>query len=432
MSSAARRFNVFIVLILVLTATATAIYLVHDQQQRTVLVVAAGARTSEGFRLMQAVATVVNKHYPDIQLDVIETAGSLDNARLIEAGHADLATLQADGSSISEGRLVASLYPDAYQLIARTNTNINSVADLRGKTVALPSKGSAQFTSFWYLANHYGLDDRAVTTLPMSSRSAEWALISNAVDAVFRVRAPGDATVKHLVERADITLVPIDQAPALHLRKSAIQSGTIPRGSYRGEPPLPVADLPTATVNRLLVAARSAQENALYDITSVLFERRRELTELNTLASLITPPDMAAGTNLPLHEGSARYYDREKPGFWSEQADLLRTLLSLAAIFASMTFAFRNWFQGRQKDRADAYNKDLISLYESASNGDHNQAYYSQELGKVLASVVDDLDNDRISREGFDEFSFTWQAVSTLIQDQQGGKPAEPHQASPS
>ena len=28
---------------------------------------------------------------------------------------------------------------------------------------------------------------------------------------------------------------------------------------------------------------------------------------------------------------------------------------------------------------------------------------------------VDDLDNGRIAREGFDEFSFTWQAVSQLL-----------------
>ncbi len=347
---------------------------------------------------------------------MIETGGSLDNSRLMDDGYADLATFQADGSISTRANLIANLYPDAYQLIARRSADIRNVADLKGKTIALPSKGSAQFTSFWFLARHYGLDESNIKWLPMSNRSAEWALISEAVDAVFRVRAPGDATVKQLIERADITLVPIEQAPALHLRKAAIEPGRIPRGSYRGNPPLPENDLETASVNRLLVASSDMPPDVIYQITEVLFERRRELSELNTLASLITAPDTTGGTTLPLHDGAAQYYDREKPSIWSEQADVLRTLISLLAIFGSMMFAFRNWFQGAQKNRADAYNKDLIALFEAAEKGEHTAEYCRSELGRILSQVVDDLDNDRISREGFDEFSFTWQAVSQLLE----------------
>ena len=115
--------------------------------------------------------------------------------------------------------------------------------------------------------------------------------------------------MKQLIERADITLVPIEQAPALHLRRSAIQPGRIPRGSYRGYPPLPERDLETASVNRLLVASSDVPPDVIYQITEVLFERRRELSELNTLASLIAAPDITGGTTLPLHDGAAQYYD---------------------------------------------------------------------------------------------------------------------------
>ncbi len=410
-----RRLNLFLIFSLLMLGGGAVGYLIYDEQRTHSLVVAAGARSSEGFQLVQAIAEVVNRHHPKIQIEVIETAGSLDNARLLDEGYADLATFQADGGSSSRAHLIANLYPDAYQLIARRAAQIHSVADLKGKTIALPSKGSAQFTSFWFLARHYGIDESSITWLPMSNRSAEWALISDAVDAVFRVRAPGDATVKLLIERADITLVPIEQAAALHLRKAAIRPGRIPKGSYRGDPPLPETDLDTASVNRLLVASGEVSANVIHEITSVLFERRRELNELSPLASLISVPDTSSGTTLPLHEGAAQYYDREKPGIWSEQADLLRTLISLLAVFASMSFAFRNWFQGVQKNRADAYNKDLIELLETAERGGHPANYYRAELGRILTQVVDDLDNDRISREGFDEFSFTWQAVSQLL-----------------
>lgn len=279
------QFNLILILLLVLAAIGGVGWLVYDERQTHTLIVAAGARSSEGFQLVDAIADVVNAHHPTLNLEVIETAGSLDNQRLMDEGYVDLALFQADAVASKRARLIANLYPDAYQLIVHRSSGIESVADLAGKTIALPSKGSAQFTSFWYLAHHYGLSEADVDWLPMSNRSAEWALISNAVDAAFRVRAPGDATITQLVEQADITIVPIEQAPALNLRKSSINPGRIPKGSYRGHPPLPERDLPTATVNRLLVASDTVSEGIVYDIAGVLFERRRELSELSTLAS---------------------------------------------------------------------------------------------------------------------------------------------------
>lgn len=415
------RLNILFLTMFVLLLVGASAYVYLDTSREERLVIAAGARSSEGFQLVESIAEVVRRHHPKLNIEVIETGGSLDNSRLIDEGLADMATIQADSSTTASGLLIASLYPDAYHLIVRRDAGVDDVSDLRGKTIALPSRGSAQNTSFWFLASHYGLSESSLTSLPMSNRAAEWALITGAVDAVFRVRAPGDRTVRHLIERADIALVPIEQAPALHLRKPAIRPGMIPKGSYRGNPALPQQDLETASVQRWLVASKDVPAKVVYQITSVLFERRRDLSELNALASLITAPDAGVGTNLPLHEGAARYYDREKPSVWSEQANFLRTMVSLIAIFGSMVFAFRNWFQSAQKNRADAYNKDLLALYESAKSHTHPSEYYQQELGNILSVVIDDLDNDRISRVGFDEFSFTWQAVSQLLNQLSGG-----------
>lgn len=413
-----RRLNLLLVALTLLVTLGGLGWLAYHDRQSDPLLLAAGTRFSEGFQLAEAIATVVRRHHPEITLEVIETGGSLDNGRLLDDGHVDLAVVQADASTTSRGRLVAVLYPDTYQLIVRRSAGISNVADLRGRTIALPSRGSAQFTSFWHLAEHYGLKEGDLTWLPMSNRSAEWALISDAVDAVFRVRAPGDVSVRHLVEKTDIVLVPIDQAPALHLQKPSIDSGRIPKGIYRGFPPLPEQDLATASVNRLLVADAGLAPSTLYTITSVLFERQRELSDLTSHASLIRAPNTGAGITLPLHAGSAHYFDREKPGFWSEQADFLRTMLSLFALSASMFFGFRNWFQSRQKNRADAYNKDLMALFESARRREHGVGHYRQALGDILIRVMDDLDNDRISTDGFDEFSFAWQAVSGLLEQQ--------------
>jgi TRAP transporter TAXI family solute receptor len=412
-----RRFNLLLLFLLGVSAVAAAGWLVLDLGRPQTLIVAAGSRNSEGFGLAEAIATVVRSHHPDVAVEVIETGGSLSSSRLLDEGYADLAIVQSDVRVSNRSRLVAVLYPDAYQLIARQSAGIETVADLEGKVVALPTRGSAQFTSFWQLAGHYGLHEDSVRGLPMSNRAAEWALLTGAVDAAFRVRAPGDQVITELVKRADIRLVPIEQAPALHLRNASIVPGRIPKGSYRGHPPLPDRDLPTASVDRLLVAAVDVPEPLVFAVAEVLFERRSELSERSPLATLIRAPDAGGGTTLPIHGGTVRYFERDKPSFFSEQADFLRTMLSLLAIFASMFFGFRNWFQGRQKARASAYNKDLMALLDRARTGELSSGDRRDALEAILVKVVDDLQSERIASDGFDEFSFTWDAVRRLLDE---------------
>ena len=139
--------------------------------------------------------------------------------------------------------MITALYPDAVQLIAREGSGIEEVADLRGQRIALPPVGGGQFDTFWFFADHYGLSASDFTALPMSNVAAAYALESEAVDAVFRVRSPGNPAVRELIEESEAYLVPIDQAEAMRLKQPALESGSIPKGSYRGFPPLPDEDL---------------------------------------------------------------------------------------------------------------------------------------------------------------------------------------------
>ena len=110
-----------------------------------------------------------------------------------------------------------------------------------------------QNVSFWRLAEHYGLGNDQITALPMSANAANFAMEQGQIDAVFRVRAPGNRRIRELIGDKTMELVPIHQAAALSLRQPALAAGYIPQGSYRGYPTLPAQDMPTAVLNRLLV-----------------------------------------------------------------------------------------------------------------------------------------------------------------------------------
>jgi len=381
------------------------------------LIFAAGPREGEAFELATAIARVTEAS--GFELEVLETGGSAENLRLLEAGRVDLATIQAGTGTSARTRLIAQLYPDSYQLIVRDGTAIEAFPDLAGHRVAVPPTGSGQYASFWFLAEHYGLTERDFTALAMSADAADFAMILGAVDATFRVRAAGNASIRRLVRDHPMRLVPLPHGAALALKQPALSTGRIPEGSYSGDPPLPARDLPTVTVPRLLIARDDLDADLVQEFTQILFEKRALLVASNPLAGFIRPPGDDSNIAIPLHTGAQRYYDREKPGFLIANARLLATLLYVGAIMSSGFVALRARVQHMRRVRMGKYNRALMEVARQARALEDREALFElrDRLVDMLSEVVEDLDRERVTQDEFGHFSFTWQAVDGLVRD---------------
>ena len=409
----------FIVVAIVWVATLSAILAWVLSTRETRLSIAAGPRSGESFELASAIAQVFSDAVPNLTIDVFETNGSSQNVRLLESGQVDLATLQADTHVHDRVNAVASLYFDAYQLIVNASSGIRRFEDLEGRRVAIGPAESGQSSAFLFAADHFGLTSERLTALPMAEEAANFAMILGKVDAVFRVRAPGNLSIRELVRDQPTRLVPIKQSEALSLRKPTLSSGVIPLGSYRGSPPLPDRDLPTAVLERLLVARADLDASLVHTLTRTLFEHRSDLISLNNLAGFIGAIDAEGRISMPVHPGSRRYYDREKPGFWQQNTRLLASLLYVVAIATSAGLALRSHLVRRRRVRISNYTMQLMEIANQARNSDSAQTLYElkDRLISMLHQVVQDLDKDRVSQEEFEHFSFTWQAVDTVVRD---------------
>ena len=401
-------------------------FLHFTARQEHYLVIAAGSHTGEGFELAEAIAEVTRRYHPRYEVEVVETAGSVESLRLLEEGRVQLATIQADMTPPPSARLVAPVFPDVYQLVVRRGADeasIRSVADLRGRRIALPPAGSGQVASFWNLATHYGLEPSDLRALSMTLKSANYALQVGAVDGVFRVRAPGNRSVRELIQNPDTELIPIAQAAAMRLGQPALTEGTIPKGSYRGHPPLPAEDLPSVEVQRLLVASEATPAEDISVIAHVLFERRRDLIAVTPLAGFIETPDQSRGTFMPLHAGAQQFFDREKPSFWTEHAELMALIVTISVLAGSGLLGLRSRWDSNQKNRIDHYNQDLVRLcYEArADTSNEGRARHETRLLDIFARAVEDLDRDQVTQDGFDMFSFAWQAANSLVRGGGGG-----------
>jgi TRAP transporter TAXI family solute receptor len=380
------------------------------------LFIAAGQRSGQAFQIAQALQQVSERHYPELTLEAFETRGALHNASLLDQGAVQLATIQADQASGRKARLVAELYPDTFQIVVRRDSGIDSIDDLVGKRIALPPERSGEYESFWFLAKHYALGPDDLKIYTGTERTTDWLLINGDVDALFRVRAPGDASILRLIQRVDGKVIPIPQAAALRLQHPAFEAGIIPQGSYNGRPAIPESDEPTISVKELLVASEDVPADAIAKITSVLLEHRRELMDLVPLAGAIAAPDRSGETYLPIHAGVWAFWDRDKPSFIQENAEAIALMISIAVV---VTSAYLQWVARRRKRVMDAYNRELIELSKRARNApdfatiDECNALLAGFVGRIVQAA----EHGRVNPAEFELFNFTYDSVEDAIKD---------------
>ena len=410
-----------LIFISIITASAFSWLWFRSQNRVYNLAIATGGKQGEYYAFAGALATVIAKHQPQIQIEVRETEGSIENVELLESNEVQLALIQSDTSISVSTRAIAPLFPEILHLIVTKESDINSFSDLKGKRIALMPEGSGSYEIFWSLCSHYGLNSQDFDATPFSPPAAHTALKERQVDALFRVIALRNPAVSQLLQNGDTKLVPIEQGAAIQLFQPALFPSIIPQGTYNGAIPIPSSDLPVVALEALLVTREDIDRNLIYEITRILFETRNELAKQNIQAALIRQPEEPNDFRLPFHEGAKAYYNQNRPSFIVEYAEPLGLLLSVSVLCISGIWQLRIWLQGKQKNRADFYNLEVLRLIDRINTLDNLEQLNQlrTHLFEILEKVVIDLDEDRVSAESFQSFTFTWEVAMKTIGDRE-------------
>jgi TRAP transporter TAXI family solute receptor len=411
------KFTLPVVILSVITAIAFTVQWARHQNRVYELNIATGGDRGEYYAFAQALSNVVARHQPQIRIKVLASDGASQNLDWMEQGKAQLAIVQSNTPSKPSVRAVAYLFPEVFHLIARPDSGIQTIDDLRGKRIALMPQASGSYGLFWLLSQHYSLTGSDFTALTMQPSQAYEALRQGRVDALFRVIAIGNPATGTLLRESHARLIPIDQVDALRLSLPYVESTTIPKGTYDGAIPIPSGDLPGAAVRAVLISRADVESDVVRAITQTLFEFRNEIVEIYPRAATIRLPESGENLGLPIHPGARAYYNQDKPNFLVEYADSLGLLLSVAVLLVSGVWQFRLWLDGRQKNRADMYNLEILELIEHMQAIDDVTQLESarDQLFEILRKVVVDLDKDRISPESFQSFTFPWEVAITTL-----------------
>ncbi|MBI4671756.1 MAG: hypothetical protein HY741_08830 [Chloroflexi bacterium] len=149
----------------------------------------------------------------------------------------------------------------------------------------------------------------------------------------------------------------------------------------------------------------------------MLFDFRLELAAAAPQATALQSPVDAATLSVPIHQGAQAYFERDKPNFLQENSDYIGLLITFATLGGSIFLAMRARIVALQKNRADQYNQEIVSLMEQVRSTTEPQQVDAVEkrLFQMFEQVIQDIDQDNLTADALGSFTLSWnQAIETV------------------
>ena len=248
--------------------------------------------------------------------------GSLANVTAVAAGSLEAGMTQSDVANwaytgtgafdgkprITDLRMIANLYPESIHLVVKKGSGIKSVADLKGKRVALDEPGSGTLINARMVLAAYGVKETDIKPEYIKPNQAGDKLKDGALDAFFFVGgAPAGAIAELASSGTGIELVALTGASAdgLRIANPYFAVDTIAANTYKD-----VAAVQTLAVGAQLVTNAKVDANTVYEITKAMYSEatQKTLQAGHAKGRFITKENAVKGVGIPYHPGAEKFY----------------------------------------------------------------------------------------------------------------------------
>ncbi len=256
---------------------------------------------------------------PGVRTSVQATKASAENLNLLQRGRAELAFTLGDAladawngneeagfpQKLDKLRGVASIYSNYVHFVARGDSGIKTLADLKGKRVSVgaPKSGTELNARALLTANGIQYSDFSKVEYLPYAESAQ-LIQNNQIDATLLSSGLGVAAIRELAASTPVVIVPITEAEIKKIGQPVYQLGVIPAGTYGGQ----TADVTTVTINNYLVTHAGVPDDVVYQMTKSMYSHLDALVAAHSAAKAIDPKQALAGMPLPVHPGAEKYY----------------------------------------------------------------------------------------------------------------------------
>jgi TRAP transporter TAXI family solute receptor len=283
--------------------------------------IATGGTGGAYFPIGAGLADVINKKLTGYNASAEVTAASKVNCINVNDGKSDLALVLGDTLSyaykgdklggftkpLTNIRILAAIYHNTIQIVARKDSGIEKMADLKGKKVSVGAPGSGTEINARQIFAAAGMSykDFGRTDYLSFSESAD-QMKNRAIDVTLMSSGLPNPGIMDIATSVDINLVPIEGELLKTLDKDSpfFITTVIPKGTYKGQD----HDVSSVGIPNFLIVRANLDDQTVYEITRAMFENLDRLVQAHAAAKGIKLESAAKGLPVPLHPGAEKYY----------------------------------------------------------------------------------------------------------------------------
>ncbi len=270
-----------------------------------------------------AICRLVNKGRKEhgIRCSAESTGGSIYNINTIRAGELEFGVAQSDwqyhaynGTSkfkdngkFSKLRAVFSVHPEPVTVIARGDSGISQLSDVKGKRMNIGNPGSGTRGTWEVIEAAMGWK-RSDLKIAAEMKSAETgqAVCDDKIDAYFWLVGHPSALTQESLASCDAHLVDV-KGPAIDKLvsdNSFYRKATIPAGMYNND-----RDIETFGVGATFVSSTDVPNDVVYTLVKAVFDNFDDFKKLHPAFANLKEKEMISDSlSAPIHPGAAKYY----------------------------------------------------------------------------------------------------------------------------
>ena len=270
-----------------------------------------------------AICRLVNKMRKEtgIRCSAESTGGSIYNINTLRAGELEFGVAQSDWqyhayrgtskfeeSGAFEGlRAVFSVHPEPVTIIARDDSGISNITDLKGKRVNIGNIGSGTRGTWEVIEEAMGWE-RSDLMLASELKSAETgqAVCDNKIDSYFwLVGHPSALTQESLATCATHLVHAVaPEIDKLVAERPYYRVATVPAGMYNNQ-----EDIKTFGVGATFVSSADVPDEVVYTVVKAVFDNFDQFKKLHPAFGNLKEAEMITDSlSAPLHPGAQKYY----------------------------------------------------------------------------------------------------------------------------
>ncbi len=201
-------------------------------------------------------------------------------------------------------RILFGLWPGVFNIIVNADSNINTLADLKGKSIATFVDGEPDGMAFLDLLSWAGINEQNSRIYRIMKNDATRMFIDGQADCLIYAFGHGHSKLKEITTARKVKFIPTDDALAKKFIEKYPYYSSCTFGSEFG-----VADAQQFQSTYFIMCLDTLPEDQAYEFTKVWWENWDFLQEaMPSNIPWINKDDPQGGLPIPMHPGAIKYF----------------------------------------------------------------------------------------------------------------------------